>query len=162
MAVGVVLLSLLVLPKLDREGPVVPLVLRFLRYETNTVTAQTVAVVEAKNDSSQTVCFGISQPEFRRPAHPWEATSLETNYPLACVNPREASVFRIHAPREAQEAAWRLPFHYSITSSPMQQRLDRIFSVLKLKKAEGTSWPPPLAGVLYSEEFPPAISETRH
>src|SRR5207249_3427497 len=50
LGIGAVLLSLLVLPKLASEGPNVPMSLRLVRYETNSVTAQTEAVLEAKNN----------------------------------------------------------------------------------------------------------------
>src|SRR2546430_2193735 len=151
LGIGAVLLSLLVLPKLASEGPNVPMSLRLVRYETNSVTAQTEAVLEAKNNIMRPVFFGMAQPEFRAPTHPWETSSLETNYPVAKLNARERSVFRIGAPHESRAATWRLPFYYSVTSSPMQRRLSRILSFLKLKKVEGASWPPVPAGLLYSE-----------
>lgn len=152
LGMGVVLLSLLVLPKLAPEGPAAPMSLRLVRYETNSASSQTEAVLEARNNSGRLIFFGISQPEFLQPAHPWETSSMETNYPVARLNPRETSVIRIAAPPEARVAAWRLPFYCSMTSSRMQRRLGRVLSFLKIKEVE----PPTLAGLLYSEEFPSA------
>ena len=153
IAIGAVLLSLLILPRRASEGPVISMTLRLVSYETNAVTAQIEAVLEAKNNSTRLIFFGMSQPEFLSPPHPWETSSMETNYPISRLNPRETRVIRIGAPPEARAAAWRLPFYCSMTSSPMQRRLNRLLSALKLKQAES----PLPSGLLYSEEFPAAI-----
>src|SRR5262245_46671498 len=144
IGIGAVLLSLLILPRRASEGPVVSMSLRLVSYQTNAVTAQTEAMIEAKNNSARLIFFGMSQPEFLAPGHPWEASSLETNYPVSRLNPGERRVIRIGAPPEARAAVWRLPFYCSMTSSPMQRRLNRILSILKLKEAE----PPLPAGLL--------------
>ena len=153
LGIGAVLLGLLVLPKLAPAGPVAPMSLRLVRYETNSSTAQTEAVLEAKYNSVHLIFFGMSQPEFLAARRPWEPSSLQTNYAVARLNPRETRVIRIAAPPEAGSAAWRLPFYCARTSSRMQRRLSRILCFLKLKEVEA----PSPAGLLYSEEFPPAI-----
>src|SRR5262245_36002813 len=128
LGIGAVLLSLLVLPKLAPKGPAAPMSIRLVRYETNSVTAQTEAVLEAKNNSAHPIFFAMSQPEFLVPPRPWESSSTETNYPVARLNPRATRLFRIGAPPEARAAAWRLPFYCSMTSSRIQRGLSRVLS----------------------------------
>ena len=151
LGVGLVLLSLLILPKLSPSELSDPISLRFLRYQTNASDGVIAALLEVRNHTTHSSFYSISQSEFLGTNHLWLPCSVETNHPIALLRPKAVRQTAITPPIEAKNFEWRLTLFGSTTSGRFERQIDRLLLLLKLKQRNRTS---PTV-LLYSDVIPP-------